>query len=141
MYRVNQGLQSIWNAGHKSEKGVSTAAFSPKGENFASYAPGDGIRIWRVKSGEQVAVIDEPTKTSYLGVAFAGDELHLLTIQPRTFEVRQLGQENALASETSRQPGNIRGFSTSTDGTVLVSFHANAALDVWTVDKPSATGN
>ena len=141
MYRVNHGFQTMWNTWHKSDQGITAAAFSPDGEKFASYGPGDAIRIWSVESGEQVATIDESAKTSYLGVAFAADDQHLLTIADRTFEFRRLGQDNALASETSRQPGNVRGFSTSTDGTIVVSFNANAALEVWIVDKPSAAGN
>ncbi len=141
MYRVNHGLQSIWNSWHESDQGVTTAAFSSNGKKFVSYAPGDGIRIWSVETGKHIASIDEPTKNSYVGVAFAWDALHLLTIEPRTIAVRRLGQVNALASESSRQPGNIRGFGTSTDGTVVVTFNANVALDVWKVDTPAAAGN
>ena len=141
MYRVNQGLQSIWNTWHQGDQRVDSAAFSPNGSRFASCAAGDGVRVWSVESGEQVATIDESAKNPYLGAAFAGDEQHLLTIAARTFEVRQLGQDNALANETSRQPGNVRGFSTSADGIVVVSFNANAALDVWMVDKLAIDGN
>jgi len=141
MYRVNHGLRSIWNSWHESDQRVTAAAFSSNGKQFVSYAPGDEIRIWSVDTGQHIASIDEPAKNLYLGVAFVCDVLHLLTIETRTIAVRRLGQENALASESSRQPGNIRGFGTSTDGTVVVTFNANAAMDVWKVDTPAAAGN
>lgn len=137
MWRVHQGLQASWNQWHDGEKGVTSAAFSPDTARVATCGVGDGIRVWSVESGALLARVDEPQRDRYSGVAFLEDVHHLLTIDSRTLKLRHLDQTGALATATSRQPGGIRGFGTSIDGALVVTFNANAALDVWKV-VPSA---
>ena len=133
VFRVHKGLQSVWNAAHGSERGVSTGAFSPGGTRLATYVPGDEIRVWDIEAGGLLAQVRHERLKAISSIAFAADEHHLLLLKKRTIELWKVDTANVIAKATSRQPNDFQGFATSRDGTVLVTFGANKAIDVWKV--------
>lgn len=141
MYRVHQGLQHLWNRRHESEKAVTSAAFSPDGSKLVTCGAGDGIRTWNVKSGEQVDHIEEAADHVFSAIAFTCDSDHLLVVNPRSLEVRRLKSNNAQATATSRQPGDVRGFSASATGKVVATYNSDAIVELWSVDISAQASN
>jgi WD40 repeat protein len=141
MYRVHQGLQHLWNHRHESDKAVTSAAFSPNRSKHATCGAGDRIRIWNVKSGEQVGHIEETKDEGFAAVTFTNDNDHLLVVTSRSLEVHRISSRNTRAKVTSRQPGDIRGMSDSALGEIVATYNSGVIVELWNVDISAQAPN
>jgi WD40 repeat protein len=136
MYLVRRGLQPLWTKWHNSKEAVTHVAFSPDGLRLASSGAGDGVRVWNVESGELIAHVENEPKARLLGASFVADGNHLLMVSPRALQLRKLDQDAVVASVAISEKDSLRGFASSHDGAVVVTFSSEAAVELWSVQPP-----
>jgi WD40 repeat protein len=136
MYLVRRGLQPLWTKWHESKEAVTHAAFSPDGLRMASSGAGDGVRVWNVESGELIAHVESEPEARLLEASFVADGNHLLMVSPRALQLRRLDRDGVVASVAISEQDSLRGSACSHDGAVVVTFSSEAAVELWSVDRP-----
>ncbi len=126
MFRVNRGLQPLWTKWHNGDGRVRCGAFSPDSKLLATCGAGDGLRVWQVGTGELVTHMEgEP-----LSIAFC-DASHIVAASESQIEVIDIATGATLVSK--RVDKQLNGFAASADGSVVVAYGSEAAIDVWSV--------
>ena len=136
MYRVHHGLQSLWNKGHQSDRGVNSGAFSPLGTRLATCILGENeVRVWDVKTGKSLASLPQDKTAPWCGVAFCGDERHLLKLTSRSIALYRIDTAKLISKTERKKSTEFLGFGTSGDGKMLVTFGASKAIDIWRIHR------
>jgi WD40 repeat protein len=137
MYRMNQGPEHRWNRHHANDKRVTAASFSLDGSRLATCGAGDGIRVWKVETGEPMFEMPERAGEPFIGALFVADKDCLLTIQSRTLAKYRLGKEQPQLLSNITLPRRISGFCGSGDGRLMATYDTKPRIDAWKIsDAP-----
>ena len=130
MFKVRRGLQPLWTRSHDGPSAATFASFSPDSTLLATCGNGDGVRIWKVDAGNLAAHLKAESDERLLGVAFI-DNSRLLTASPSGLSV--IGIEDGTQHPLVRAPkeNQLKGFASSADGTMVVTYTNEAAIVVW----------
>jgi WD40 repeat protein len=134
LYRRRLGLERVWTKAHAGDGRVTCAAFSPDGKRLATGGAGDGVRVWDVSPGQELAhLAADAADTPELSVFFVGDERHLVIVHGQRLDLRSSSTGASIA--TARHPGSdeIRGCAASDSGSILATFGAGPTVHCWSI--------
>ena len=118
MFLVRKGLQPLWTRWHDGSGRATRAVFSPDSSAIATHVPGDGVRVWKLDSGELVKRIK--TDEGFLGVTFVSNENHLLLVNTNGMSLHQISTGEVIA-EREPDGGQWTGFAAAIDGRLAVT--------------------
>ena len=132
MYKVRRGLQSLWTRWHDGDAAATIATFSPKANRLATKGE-DGIIVWEVADGRQLAKFEHPEASPYLDALFVQDKHHLLIASPNRLQLWSVEEKPKLKIAVAPENAPILGVAGSNDGTTLATLGKNNSIDIWAV--------